>query len=176
MRRDDATAPPRLCLGQNHGNSAKLVHCMMVASAWPSMTCKSGCIDECMNRSSTPCGSALSPALSAGLASSHFPRWITSTNSDTQGACLYAGIDLAKILGLVVVGMPVTLLVTAQVAILIRHFSATQLEPPQTGPPPPAFTRLHHLAWGATWLTSLAAVAFSSSGQVWHPPGAGPPV
>lgn len=75
-------------------------------------------------------------------------------------------MDLIKILALVVVGMPVTLLVTAQVAIVIRHFSQTELEPPLPQPPTPAFSKLHYTAWGATWLVSLATVALSSSAQV----------
>ena len=86
-----------------------------------------------------------------------------------------AGIDLAKILGLIVVGMPVTLLVTAQVAITIRKFSETEMEPPEPQAPAGAFSRLHHTAWGATWVLSLAAVAFSSSAQVCAVSNAGRP-
>ena len=80
-----------------------------------------------------------------------------------------AGVDLAKILALIVVGMPVTLLVTAQVAILIRRFSETELEPTNPIPPTPAFSRLHHIAWAAIWVVSLAGVALSPSAQVCQP-------
>lgn len=82
-------------------------------------------------------------------------------------ACaMHAGIDLVKILGLVIVGMPATLLVTAQVAILIRKYSKTEMEPHEPQDSMPPFSKLHYAAWGGTWLVSLAAVAFSSSTQV----------
>lgn len=91
----------------------------------------------------------------------YVPSLITLPLALTQ----FAGIDLVKILGLVIVGMPATLLVTAQVAILIRKYSKTEMEPHEPQDSMPPFSKLHYAAWGGTWLVSLAAVAFSSSTQ-----------
>ena len=62
-------------------------------------------------------------------------------------ACV--GSDLAKIVGIICVGMPASLLVTAQVAVLIRSAVRTTLEdtPPSQKLPP--FAQSHYLAWGA---------------------------
>ena len=61
----------------------------------------------------------------------------------------HAGADLAKILGIIAVGMPASLLVTAQVTVLIRNAVKTDMEeqPPVKRLPP--FTTLHYAGWGA---------------------------
>lgn len=60
-----------------------------------------------------------------------------------------AGADLAKILGIIAVGMPASLLVTAQVTVLIRNAVRTDMEeqPPVKRLPP--FTAAHYAGWGA---------------------------
>ncbi|KAK9807442.1 hypothetical protein WJX73_007719 [Symbiochloris irregularis] len=76
------------------------------------------------------------------------------------------GVALTKILSIIAIGMPFTLLVTAQVAIVIRRISQTELEPAKPEAQLPPFSKVHHIAWGATWLVSLAGCALSSSAQV----------
>ena len=80
---------------------------------------------------------------------------LLSASSDIRSVWLSlvsrAGRDMAKIMAIIGLGMPASLLFTAQVAVGIRGLCQTQVEPQ---PPPraePPFSRAHHLAWGAQW-------------------------
>ncbi len=55
---------------------------------------------------------------------------------------------MAKILAIICLGMPASLLFTAQVAVGIRALCKTQVEPQPPQRPQPPFARAHHLAWG----------------------------
>ena len=59
-----------------------------------------------------------------------------------------AGRDMAKILAIIGLGMPASLLFTAQVAVVIRALCQTQVEPQPPPRPQQPFSRAHHLAWG----------------------------
>ena len=60
-----------------------------------------------------------------------------------------AGMSLAKMVGVVAVGMPLTLLSTAQVAFLIRRWVQTDmLEMPAADQLPP-FHKQHFISWGS---------------------------
>ena len=58
---------------------------------------------------------------------------------------------MVKILAIIGLGMPASLLVTAQVAVSIRALCRTQVEPQPPHRPQPPFSRAHHAAWGARW-------------------------
>ena len=56
---------------------------------------------------------------------------------------------MAKILAIIGLGMPASLLFTAQVAVGIRVLCRAQVEPQPPPRPQPPFSRAHHAAWGA---------------------------
>lgn len=58
-----------------------------------------------------------------------------------------AGSALLKIVLVILVGMPASLLVTAAVAKNIRKVVNTKMEPPDVAPPSAPFTANHHIAW-----------------------------
>ena len=62
---------------------------------------------------------------------------------------LRAGSDLAKIIGIIAVGMPASLLFTAQVAVSIRKMVDTKLEDTPTPKKLPPFKRFHYNLWGS---------------------------
>ena len=59
-----------------------------------------------------------------------------------------AGTSLAKMFGVVAIGMPLTLLTTAQVAYLVRKYVQTEMLDAPTADALPPFGRTHFLAWG----------------------------
>ena len=62
---------------------------------------------------------------------------------------MVAGSELARIFGVNVLGVFLTLTVTAQIAITVRNLVKTQLE--ETTPPKQSFpfNRAHYVGWGA---------------------------
>ncbi len=71
------------------------------------------------------------------------------------------GSDLAKMLAVVVLGMPATLLATAAVAVAIRSAAKTPLGAPPPSDAPAPFSRRHYVGWGAVAACSGAALAAS---------------
>ena len=69
-----------------------------------------------------------------------------------------AGADLAKILGIVALGMPASLVFTAQVAVSIRKMVETKLEDTPAHKKLPPFKRFHYSLWGGYF------IAFSKAG------------
>lgn len=67
------------------------------------------------------------------------------------------GVDLARILGILSVGMVATLLFTAQITVAIREAVKTPVIPVPKGKASPPFQTSHFIAWGAIAATSLAA-------------------
>ena len=63
-------------------------------------------------------------------------------------AMLPAGMSLAKMFGVVAIGMPLTLLTTAQVAFLVRKYVKTEMLDAPTADALPPFGRLHFITWG----------------------------
>ncbi|KAK9821310.1 hypothetical protein WJX81_008067 [Elliptochloris bilobata] len=68
-----------------------------------------------------------------------------------------AGRDMAKILAIIGLGMPASLLFTAQVAVGIRALCRTQMEPQPPPRPQLSFSRAHHVGWGIVAVIALAA-------------------
>lgn len=62
-----------------------------------------------------------------------------------------AGADLAKILGIIALGMPASLVFTAQVAVSIRKMVETKLEDTPTPKKLPPFKRFHYSLWGGSF-------------------------
>lgn len=71
------------------------------------------------------------------------------------------GGDLAKMLAVVVLGMPATLLATAAIAVAIRKAAKTPLGPPPPADAPSPFSRRHYVGWGAVAAFSGSALALS---------------
>lgn len=69
------------------------------------------------------------------------------------------GADLAKMLAVVVLGMPATLLATAAVAVAIRNAAGTPLGAPPPADAPAPFSRRHYVGWGSVAAASGAALA-----------------
>lgn len=65
------------------------------------------------------------------------------------------GSALLRILVVILVGMPASLLFTAAVAKTIRQLTNTELEPTQPSKASAPFTRGHHIAWSALLRLSL---------------------
>ena len=61
-----------------------------------------------------------------------------------------AGSDLGKILAIIAVGMPASLIFTAQVAVSIRKMVNTKLEDTPTPKKLPPFKPFHYSLWGAS--------------------------
>lgn len=57
-------------------------------------------------------------------------------------------MSLAKMFGVVAIGMPMTLLCTAQVAFLVRKFVQTDMLEAPTADALPPFRRVHFISWG----------------------------
>ena len=70
-----------------------------------------------------------------------------------------AGADLGKIVAIVALGMPASLIFTAQVAVAIRKMVETKLEDTPTPKKLPPFKRFHYSLWGEPRLV----IAFPSS-------------
>ena len=60
-----------------------------------------------------------------------------------------AGSDLGKILAIIAVGMPASLIFTAQVAVTVRKAVNTKLEDTPTPKKLPPFKPFHYSLWGA---------------------------
>jgi len=73
------------------------------------------------------------------------------------------GADLAKMLVVVVLGMPATLVATAAVAVAIRNAAKTPLGPPPPADAPAPFSRRHYVGWGSVAAFSGLAVALTGS-------------
>ena len=73
------------------------------------------------------------------------------------------GTDLAKMLAVVVLGMPATLLATAALAVAIRNAAKTPLGPPPPAEAPAPFSRRHYVGWGSTAVASGAALALGGA-------------
>lgn len=73
------------------------------------------------------------------------------------------GADLAKMLAVVVFGMPATLIVTAAVTVAIRNAAKTPLGPPPPADAPAPFSRRHYVGWGAVAAASGAALVFGGA-------------
>jgi hypothetical protein len=72
---------------------------------------------------------------------------------------LAAGADLAKIVGILLVGMAATLLFTAQTAVWIRTAVKTENKEVVKAKPSPPFDGSHYAAWGAVAAASLVGCA-----------------
>jgi hypothetical protein len=59
-----------------------------------------------------------------------------------------AGADLAKIVAIIALGMPATLLVTAWIAVAIRNATRTELEEQPVPKRLPPFSKFHYALWG----------------------------
>lgn len=59
-----------------------------------------------------------------------------------------AGSSLAKMVAVVAVGMPLTLLTTAQVAFLVRNYVQTEMQSIPVADSLPAFNKTHFISWG----------------------------
>ena len=68
-------------------------------------------------------------------------------------------MSLAKMFGVVAIGMPLTLFSTAQVAFLVREYVQTEMIDAPTADALPPFGRLHFIIWGEIppmkWCTHL---------------------
>lgn len=62
--------------------------------------------------------------------------------------CDAAGMSLAKMFGVVAIGMPLTLLSTAQVAFMVRKYVQTEMLDAPTADALPPFGRMHFITWG----------------------------
>ncbi len=60
----------------------------------------------------------------------------------------HAGTSLAKMFGVVAIGMPLTLLSTAQVAFLVRKYVQTEMLDAPTAAALPPFGKMHFITWG----------------------------
>ena len=68
---------------------------------------------------------------------------------DRESPCAgCAGSDLGKIVAIIAVGMPASLIFTAQVAVAIRKMVETKLEDTPTPKKLPPFKRFHYSLWG----------------------------
>ncbi|GBF88340.1 plastidal glycolate glycerate translocator, chloroplastic [Raphidocelis subcapitata] len=72
------------------------------------------------------------------------------------------GGDLARIVGILLVGMVATLLFTAQVAVVIREAVKTPVKPVPKGKPAPPFETGHYVAWGTIAVLSLVGAVFGA--------------
>ena len=88
--------------------------------------------------------------------------WAPQTH---PGPCR-AGLDLLKVLVVIAVGMPLSLWATARIAVTVRSFASTELQPSPPMAPNPPFTQAHRVAWGAAAVLALMVVILSSSAQV----------
>ena len=57
-------------------------------------------------------------------------------------------MSLAKMFGVVAIGMPLTLFSTAQVAFLVRKYVQTEMLDTPTADALPPFGRYHYITWG----------------------------
>ena len=57
-------------------------------------------------------------------------------------------MSLAKMFGVVAIGMPLTLFSTAQVAFLVRKYVQTEMLDAPTADSLPPFGRMHFITWG----------------------------
>lgn len=57
-------------------------------------------------------------------------------------------MSLAKMFGVVAIGMPLTLFSTAQVAFLVRKYVQTEMLDAPTADALPPFGRMHFITWG----------------------------
>ena len=73
---------------------------------------------------------------------------------------LPAGSELLKIVLVILVGMPASLLVTAAVAKNIRKVVNTKMEPPDVTPPSAPFTKTHHIAWSEHFVKTIFCSTF----------------
>ena len=69
-----------------------------------------------------------------------------------KGCMGCAGADLGKIVAIVALGMPASLIFTAQVAVAIRKMVETKLEDTPTPKKLPPFKRFHYSLWGESRL------------------------
>ena len=67
--------------------------------------------------------------------------------------------DLARMLLIISLGMPATLLATAALVVGIRKLVSTPAGPPPPSDPPKPFTQRHYVGWGAIGVLSLLAAA-----------------
>ncbi|EIE23379.1 hypothetical protein COCSUDRAFT_15440, partial [Coccomyxa subellipsoidea C-169] len=77
------------------------------------------------------------------------------------------GADLAKIMAIIGVGMPASLLVTAWVAVAIRNAVRTEMEEQPTPKRLPSFNKYHYAGWGGVLALGLAVAVASPGG--WAP-------
>jgi len=114
--------------------------------------------------------SAASPAASDALASAAGPgldwvsRWLPLFYVPSLVVLPLAvrGIappDLARMLLIIGLGMPATLLATAALVVGIRRLVSTPAGPPPPSDPPKPFTQRHYVGWSAIGAASLAAAA-----------------
>lgn len=57
-------------------------------------------------------------------------------------------MSLAKMFGVVAIGMPLTLFSTAQVAFIVRNYVQTEMLDAPTADALPPFGRMHFITWG----------------------------
>ena len=70
-----------------------------------------------------------------------------------------AGADLGKIVAIVALGMPASLIFTAQVAVAIRKMVETKLEDTPTPKKLPPFKRFHYSLWGESRLVIACLIS-----------------
>ncbi|KAL3139383.1 hypothetical protein ABBQ38_003717 [Trebouxia sp. C0009 RCD-2024] len=75
-----------------------------------------------------------------------------------------AGTSLAKMFGVVAIGMPLTLLSTAHVAFLVRKYVKTEMLDTPTADALPPFGRMHFITWG---VVATGAVGLASFNPGW---------
>ena len=80
----------------------------------------------------------------------------------TRRHCADAGSDLGKIIGIIAIGMPASLLFTAQVAVSIRRMVNTKLEDTPAPKKPPPFKAFHYSLWGASYPTEPIELSCAS--------------
>ncbi|DBA89179.1 hypothetical protein WJX77_010210 [Trebouxia sp. C0004] len=71
------------------------------------------------------------------------------------------GTSLAKMFGVVAIGMPLTLLSTAQVAFLVRKYVQTEMLDAPTAAALPPFGKMHFITWGGVAAVSVALACFN---------------
>lgn len=67
-------------------------------------------------------------------------------------------MSLAKMFGVIAIGMPLTLLSTAQVAFLVRKYVQTEMLDAPTADALPPFGKMHFITWGE--ISSAYAIFF----------------
>lgn len=76
-----------------------------------------------------------------------------------KGCMGCAGADLGKIVAIVALGMPASLIFTAQVAVAIRKLVETKLEDTPTPKKLPPFKRFHYSLWGESRLVIACLIS-----------------